>query len=69
MCTICHEVMGKYDKIHSILSPCCKTHWFHKKCLMEFARNAGYFFKCPMCNNVDDFREAVKLKGIYVPDQ
>lgn len=69
MCTICHEAMGKYHPVSSILSPCCKSHWFHKTCLQEFALSAGYYFKCPMCNNTKHFREAVKLRGVYVPDK
>lgn len=69
MCTICYEPMGSFHQVNSVLSPCCKAYWFHKRCLMEFAKNAGYFFKCPMCNNEETFRNAVKLRGIFVPDR
>lgn len=69
MCSICYDAMGEFDLVQSVQSPCCKRSWFHKRCLMEFAKTAGYFFKCPMCNNEDDFRSAVKLRGVFVPDR
>lgn len=52
-----------------ILSPCCKTGWFHRWCLASFALSAGYFFKCPKCNDTKTFREQVVRKGIFIPDQ
>lgn len=33
------------------------------------ALSAGYFFKCPLCNNTDQFRKCMRQKGIYVPDR
>lgn len=69
MCTVCYDTMGDFNVVQSVQSPCCKRSWFHKRCLMNFAKTAGYFFKCPMCNNEDDFRNAVKLRGVFVPDR
>lgn len=69
MCAICYDQMGAFDMVQSVQSPCCKKSWFHKRCLQAFAANAGYFFKCPMCNNEDEFRNAVKLRGVFVPDR
>ena len=37
--------------------------------MQHLANNAGYFFKCPMCNNKDEFEEEMKRFGIYVPEQ
>lgn len=33
------------------------------------AINAGYFFKCPNCNNKDVFRKEMLECGVYIPDQ
>ena len=33
------------------------------------ALSAGYFFKCPMCNNKETFEAEMKLFGVYVPEQ
>lgn len=69
MCTICYDQMGAFHELGSVQSPCCKNGWFHRGCLRRFAANAGYFFKCPMCNNSREFRDAVRLRGVFVPDR
>ncbi|XP_037917969.1 uncharacterized protein LOC119655894 isoform X2 [Hermetia illucens] len=61
--------MGAYHRVLSILAPCCRSGWFHKWCIAKFALNAGYFFKCPLCNNRDVFRARLVHKGIFVPDR
>jgi len=33
------------------------------------ALNAGYFFKCPLCNAGQEFVEAMREQGIFVPEQ
>ena len=33
------------------------------------ASSAGYFFKCPMCNNKEDFESEMKRFGVYIPEQ
>lgn len=68
-CVICCESMGAYHRVLSILAPCCRSGWFHKWCIAKFALNAGYFFKCPLCNNRDVFRARLVHKGIFVPDR
>lgn len=68
VCTICLEKMDEYVPVRSVKSTCCSK-WFHKKCLMEMARSSGYFFKCPLCNNVEPFRSDVVRHGIFIPDQ
>ena len=42
---------------------------FHLPCIQKLAINSGYFFKCPMCNNKDEFEAEMKKFGIYVPAQ
>lgn len=36
---------------------------------MQLAQTSGYFFKCPLCNNSDVFREALVMKGVFIPDR
>lgn len=67
-CIICGDQLGEYAPVRSINTPCCSK-WLHKLCLMRTARSFGYFFRCPLCNNEDTFRENMKLRGIFIPDK
>jgi len=50
-------------------APCCGG-WAHRPCVERMASAAGsHHFKCPLCNNRDEFTEEMKEFGIYVPDQ
>lgn len=64
------ESMGPYNVLQSITSKCCANSnwWMHRRCVMDYAVSAGYYFKCIFCLNVD-FREDVKSMGVYVPDR
>lgn len=55
--------------MNTIKAPCCRNGWFHKWCLSEYAQNAGYFFKCPLCQNEDIFRSELPNRGIFIPDK
>ncbi|XP_023318113.1 uncharacterized protein LOC106650467 isoform X2 [Trichogramma pretiosum] len=69
-CTICYEDVDPKDTIGTLWSSCCrKGAWFHRTCLQKLAISAGYFFKCPLCNNRQPFRDIMKENGIYVPEQ
>lgn len=68
-CMICHDQMGEYNPVQSIRSPCCKATWFHKLCLQEYADKAGYFLKCPCCNDSDRFRPHIAKRGVFIPDR
>lgn len=69
LCRICLDVMGTYDAVESLRSPCCSRDvWYHKRCMMQTAKAAGYFFKCPICKNENDFRGVMTKRGIYIPD-
>ncbi|KAG5322009.1 G2E3 ligase, partial [Acromyrmex heyeri] len=35
----------------------------------QLALSAGYFFKCPLCNNKKDFQKSMLEYGIFVPSQ
>ncbi|XP_037029801.1 PHD finger protein 7-like [Bradysia coprophila] len=69
ICIICYSEMGTFDKIQSVFTPCCKSEWFHKCCLMRLADSAGYFFKCPKCNDVETFTDECMKRGIFVPQR
>ncbi len=69
VCIICYEEMGDYDKIQSVFATCCKSEWFHKICLMKLADSAGYFFKCPKCNDAETFGDECMKRGIFIPQR
>lgn len=68
-CGICYDDMGPYRKLESIRAPCCHNGWFHRRCVAQFAQSAGYFFKCPLCNNKDDFGQLIRQRGVYIPEK
>lgn len=69
-CSICFDEMGSFHPVNSVRSPCCnKNSWYHKRCLMQLAQTTGYFFNCPLCNNGDEFRETLVMKGVFIPDR
>ncbi|XP_065651992.1 uncharacterized protein LOC100214759 isoform X2 [Hydra vulgaris] len=49
--------------------PCCKNKYAHKECVQKQALASGYFFKCPTCNNVKQFRNEMSMFGIYIPQR
>lgn len=69
LCIICQDQMGDYNPVKSIQSPCCKTNWFHKTCLQNYAQSAGYFTNCPCCKDSDRFRAHIAQLGVFIPDR
>ncbi|XP_040573534.1 PHD finger protein 7 isoform X2 [Lepeophtheirus salmonis] len=65
-CSICLQSLNNHSKL--LWSPCCSS-WAHKQCLSSYAASAGYFFKCPLCNDSHVFCDEMKSFGIYVPEQ
>jgi hypothetical protein len=37
--------------------------------LQHAAKEAAYFFKCPLCNDTKVFLPAMRSNGVYVPEQ
>ncbi|XP_050520438.1 PHD finger protein 7-like isoform X2 [Daktulosphaira vitifoliae] len=69
-CAICKEDVKPTPLPSSLWAPCCKRNaWFHRRCIQELALSAGYFFKCPLCNNVDIFKARMLTLGIYIPSR
>lgn len=69
VCGICYDGMGPYNRLESIHAPCCQNGWFHRRCVAQFAQTAGYFFKCPLCNNKEDFTRSMQQRGVFVPEK
>ncbi|XP_046741470.1 uncharacterized protein LOC124408534 isoform X2 [Diprion similis] len=69
-CYICYEEVNPQNPIRTLWAPCCrKNAWFHRKCVQRLALSAGYFFKCPLCNNKPEFQQAMLDHGIFIPNQ
>ncbi|XP_078050635.1 uncharacterized protein LOC144477074 isoform X2 [Augochlora pura] len=69
-CYICYDNVNPTDTINTIWAPCCKKNtWFHRKCVQQLAMSAGYFFKCPLCNNKRKFQKEMLEYGIFIPRQ
>ncbi|XP_013778765.1 PHD finger protein 7-like isoform X1 [Limulus polyphemus] len=68
-CPICLYSVNNQDVDNVILSPCCKNSLFHRQCIQMQALCAGYFFRCPICNNKEDFQNEMLTYGIYIPEQ
>lgn len=68
-CCICLVNVDLFDPYITLSPPCCKNGFFHKECIQRQAITAGYFFKCPLCNNVDAFKTEMLNLGIYIPEQ
>lgn len=70
VCYICYDKINTSDFVKTLWAPCCKKDaWFHRNCVQQLALSAGYFFKCPLCNNKKDFLKAMQEYGIFVPNQ
>nr|XP_013189879.1 unnamed protein product [Amyelois transitella] len=71
VCVICYEPVEGYPTIQTFWPPCCaRDAWFHRTCLQRMALSAGmHYLKCPLCNDKDNFYDAVVSQGYYVPDR
>jgi len=69
-CGVCLEQLGEKLSSGEVLwTPCCES-WFHRDCLERMAETAGcHFFKCPLCNNREQFCKEMLQFGIYLPDK
>ncbi|KAK7863552.1 hypothetical protein R5R35_011177 [Gryllus longicercus] len=69
-CSICLESVPATPSPSTLWAPCCsKDAWFHRICIQRLALSAGYFFKCPLCNNTTRFIESMRTHGIWIPEQ
>ena len=68
-CGCCTMELEDDDDQELLWTPCCGG-WFHRTCIEKTAESAGtHFFKCPLCNNKDEFTEEMLKFGVYIPDR
>ncbi|XP_037729579.1 uncharacterized protein LOC119560281 [Drosophila subpulchrella] len=72
ICVICTELLveegERFNVVNMLYSPCCRNGWYHRGCLHVYANTSGYFFKCPLCNNNEEFHD-VTLWGFALSSQ
>jgi len=69
ICTICQEKVVRKATYKVVWTPCCEE-FFHKECVQNLARHYGaYHFRCPHCQNQEDFVKEMQVMGIYIPVQ
>ncbi|XP_063957616.1 uncharacterized protein LOC129265183 [Lytechinus pictus] len=68
-CPICMEPVETTPSNSVLKTPCCKGTWLHRQCVQMQALSAGYFFRCAICNNENEFQDEMKKFGIYLPEK
>lgn len=80
-CQVCYELLGTYNPVDSIISSCCLElpDWWlcfvHKKCILNYTKNAGYDSVCINCRmekkgmTKEVWQNEMRLKGVFVPMQ
>ncbi|XP_077861875.1 uncharacterized protein LOC100371995 [Saccoglossus kowalevskii] len=70
ICPICICEVPSTPGIDVLKTPCCKDNWLHRDCVQSQALNAGsHFFRCPICNNQEKFKNEMLQFGIFIPEQ
>lgn len=67
-CGICQEPIEFISAVSPIKCAKCRS-LFHNMCLMNQACRSGNFFKCPLCNDYEDFRDDCKERGVFIPER
>ncbi|XP_025128641.1 PHD finger protein 7 isoform X2 [Bubalus kerabau] len=68
-CILCCEDLSQIS-VENIQSPCCSQTIYHRKCIQKYAHtSAKHFFKCPQCNNREEFPQEMLRMGIHIPDR
>ncbi|XP_030854247.1 uncharacterized protein LOC590024 [Strongylocentrotus purpuratus] len=68
-CPICMDNVETTPSNSVLKTPCCKGSWLHRDCVQMQALSAGYFFRCAICNNENEFQDEMKKFGIYLPEK
>nr|XP_039265124.1 G2/M phase-specific E3 ubiquitin-protein ligase-like [Styela clava] len=69
-CCMCFEIFDSLNNNISLMSPCCKETYFHHECVQKQALSSGlFFFRCPACNNKDEYTNEMFRMGIYIPNR
>uniref|UniRef100_A0A8C8TXD0 PHD finger protein 7 n=1 Tax=Peromyscus maniculatus bairdii TaxID=230844 RepID=A0A8C8TXD0_PERMB len=68
-CVLCCEDLSRIS-VENIQSPCCNQAIYHRRCIQKYAHtSAKHFFKCPHCNNREEFPQEMLRMGIHIPDR
>ncbi|XP_057342816.1 PHD finger protein 7 isoform X4 [Manis pentadactyla] len=68
-CVLCCEDLSQAS-VENIQSPCCSRPVYHRECIQKYAHtSAKHFFKCPQCNNREEFPQEMLRMGIHIPDR
>ncbi|XP_074169163.1 E3 ubiquitin-protein ligase PHF7 [Rhinolophus sinicus] len=68
-CVLCCEELSQAS-VENIQSPCCSQTVYHRTCIQKYAHtSAKHFFKCPHCNNREEFPQEMLRMGIHIPDR
>ncbi|XP_076807328.1 G2/M phase-specific E3 ubiquitin-protein ligase-like isoform X2 [Clavelina lepadiformis] len=70
-CAVClDDVQCSATDLHSLTTPCCMSVWLHRSCVQQQALSSGvHFFRCPVCNDAQLFKQEMQRMGIYVPER
>ncbi|CAG5126047.1 unnamed protein product, partial [Candidula unifasciata] len=69
-CSICFCLVTSKASCDTLIPPCCQKSLFHRQCMQQYSLSAGmHYFKCPLCNSVEEFQMEMRSYGIYIPDQ
>ncbi|XP_052589620.1 PHD finger protein 7 [Peromyscus californicus insignis] len=68
-CVLCCEDLSRIS-VENIRGPCCNQAVYHRRCIQKYAHtSAKHFFKCPQCNNREEFPQEMLRMGIHIPDR
>lgn len=68
-CPMCLDPMERPPSLAVLVTPCCRR-LMHRRCIQQQASSAGSrCFRCPFCNNQEQFPMEMADHGIHVPVQ
>ncbi|CAL8088248.1 unnamed protein product [Orchesella dallaii] len=65
-CPICFSGFQRGDS--PVFGSCCKSSYFHRRCVQEYALSSGSLFKCPTCSK-RSFQRDAEWQGVFVPEK
>ncbi|XP_071832102.1 uncharacterized protein [Apostichopus japonicus] len=69
-CPVCLDNVPSQSSFDVLKTPCCHNTYVHRDCIQRQALSSGmYFFRCPICNNQNEFKEEMLSFGIHVPER
>lgn len=69
-CAICFDTIDRNLSFDILTTTCCKNSRIHRTCIQKQALSFGlYLFRCPLCNNSDDYIKEMRHMGVYIPQR